>query len=222
MSLEFCAVVENAAIAAARTMVSAIATSRRSRRRSHAQNHGLASKTALLSSVKANATKHYAVIGEKSVSPHTLRTQISPPWTSRLIRSKGQSLRHRRGQTPSPFSPQANARSLHAPDLYMEKIVVGPSCKGAVDLDAPVSDQSEIHRQASRPRRGRSRHHRARSPAHEKLIEAIRKAGARIRLIGDGDLSAEFPPLLLALVFTPSWELAERRKACSPRPLCAV
>ena len=29
---------------------------------------------------------------------------------------------------------------LHAPDLYMEKIVVGPSCKGAVDLDAPVMD----------------------------------------------------------------------------------
>src|SRR6202142_253251 len=29
---------------------------------------------------------------------------------------------------------------LHAPDLYMEKIIVGPSCKGAVELDAPVTD----------------------------------------------------------------------------------
>src|SRR5579863_940581 len=29
---------------------------------------------------------------------------------------------------------------LHAPDLYMEKIIVGPACKGAVDLDAPVAD----------------------------------------------------------------------------------
>src|SRR5271168_1148479 len=29
---------------------------------------------------------------------------------------------------------------LHAPDLYMEKIVVGPACKGAVELDAPVAD----------------------------------------------------------------------------------
>src|SRR5437879_7764095 len=29
---------------------------------------------------------------------------------------------------------------LHAPDLYMEKIVVGPACKGAVELDAPVTD----------------------------------------------------------------------------------
>src|SRR5271168_1319292 len=29
---------------------------------------------------------------------------------------------------------------LHAPDLYMEKIIVGPACKGAVELDAPVAD----------------------------------------------------------------------------------
>src|SRR5207302_7013777 len=29
---------------------------------------------------------------------------------------------------------------LNAPDCYMDKIVVGPSCKGAVELDAPVSD----------------------------------------------------------------------------------
>jgi len=29
---------------------------------------------------------------------------------------------------------------LHAPDIYMEKIVVGPSSKGHVDLDAPVAD----------------------------------------------------------------------------------
>ena len=29
---------------------------------------------------------------------------------------------------------------LHAPDLYMEKLVVGPSSKGAVSLDAPVSE----------------------------------------------------------------------------------
>ena len=38
---------------------------------------------------------------------------------------------------------------LHAPDLYMEKIIVGPSCKGAVDLDAPVAAQSARHRQAA-------------------------------------------------------------------------
>ena len=79
---------------------------------------------------------------------------------------------------------------LHAPDLYMEKIVVGPACKGAVELDAPVADNLKAIAQRldrdvedlviivlDRPR-------------HEKLIADIRKAGARIRLIGDGDLSA--------------------------------
>src|SRR4249919_1766715 len=79
---------------------------------------------------------------------------------------------------------------LNAPDCYMEKIVVGPSCKGAVDLDAPVIDN--LKNIARRLQRGvddlvvivLDR------PRHEKLIAEIRKAGARIRLIGDGDLSA--------------------------------
>jgi len=79
---------------------------------------------------------------------------------------------------------------LHAPDCYMEKIIVGPSCKHAVDLDASVSDN--LKRIAKRLDRDvddlviivLDR------PRHEKLIADIRKAGARIKLIGDGDLSA--------------------------------
>src|SRR3954468_4576200 len=79
---------------------------------------------------------------------------------------------------------------LHAPDCYMEKIIVGPSCKGCVDIDAPVDHNLKqiakaLNRDVSdlviivldRPR-------------HEKLIADIRNAGARIRLITDGDLSA--------------------------------
>jgi fructose-1,6-bisphosphatase II len=79
---------------------------------------------------------------------------------------------------------------LHAPDCYMEKIVVGPSCKGLVDLDAPVAEnlkniakgmersvQDLVVVVLDRPR-------------HETLIADIRAAGARIRLISDGDLSA--------------------------------
>ncbi|MGC1586948.1 MAG: class II fructose-bisphosphatase [Rhodomicrobium sp.] len=79
---------------------------------------------------------------------------------------------------------------LHAPDCYMEKIVVGPSCKNAVELDAPVA--VNLKNIARRLHRGvedlvvivLDR------PRHEKLISDIRKAGARIKLIGDGDLSA--------------------------------
>jgi fructose-1,6-bisphosphatase class II len=79
---------------------------------------------------------------------------------------------------------------LNAPDCYMEKIIVGPSCKHAIDLDAPVADN--LKNIARRLQRGvddlvvivLDR------PRHEKLIADIRKAGARIKLIGDGDLSA--------------------------------
>ena len=79
---------------------------------------------------------------------------------------------------------------LHAPDLYMEKIVVGPSCKGAVDLDAPVADNIRaIARRLSRDKEDLVIVVLDR-PRHEKLIEDIRATGARIRLIGDGDLSA--------------------------------
>ena len=79
---------------------------------------------------------------------------------------------------------------LHAPDCYMEKIVVGPPAKGAVDLDAPV--KQNLKAIARRLQRGvddlvvvvLDR------PRHQKLIADIREAGARIRLISDGDLSA--------------------------------
>jgi fructose-1,6-bisphosphatase class II len=79
---------------------------------------------------------------------------------------------------------------LNAPDIYMEKICVGPSAKGRVDLNAPVADNLHAIAKAldrevedlviivlDRPR-------------HERLIAEIRRVGARIRLIGDGDLSA--------------------------------
>ena len=79
---------------------------------------------------------------------------------------------------------------LHAPDLYMEKIVVGPSCRGAVELDAPVTDNLKaIARRLDRLVEDLVVIVLDR-PRHEKLINEIRNAGARIRLIGDGDLSA--------------------------------
>jgi fructose-1,6-bisphosphatase class II len=79
---------------------------------------------------------------------------------------------------------------LHAPDIYMEKLVVGPSSKGKVDIDAPVEDNLKAIAKAL----DREVHDLVvivlDRPRHEKLISEIRKAGARIRLIGDGDLSA--------------------------------
>src|SRR5439155_4668886 len=79
---------------------------------------------------------------------------------------------------------------LHAPDLYMEKLVVGPSSKDAVDLDAPPADNLKAIARSL----GRTVEDLVvivlERPRHETLIADIRASGARIRLIGDGDLSA--------------------------------
>ena len=79
---------------------------------------------------------------------------------------------------------------LHAPDLYMEKLVVGPSSKDVVSLDAPVRDNLEAIAERLDRRVEDLVVIVLDRPRHEKLINDIRATGARIRLIGDGDLSA--------------------------------
>jgi fructose-1,6-bisphosphatase class II len=79
---------------------------------------------------------------------------------------------------------------LHAPDLYMEKLVVGPSSRDVVDLDAPVRFNLRAIAQANGRRIEDLVVVVLERPRHQKLIEEIRATGARIRLIGDGDLSA--------------------------------
>jgi len=79
---------------------------------------------------------------------------------------------------------------LHAPDLFMEKLIVGPRSKKSVDLDAPVADNLKaIARCLDRDVEDLVVVVMDR-PRHETLIAQIREAGARIRLITDGDLSA--------------------------------
>ena len=79
---------------------------------------------------------------------------------------------------------------LHAPDLYMEKLVVGPTSKDHVSLDAsPAENLNAIAKALGRDVDDLVVIVLDR-PRHERLIEDIRATGARIRLIGDGDLSA--------------------------------
>jgi fructose-1,6-bisphosphatase class II len=79
---------------------------------------------------------------------------------------------------------------LHAPDTYMWKVAVGPDCKDVIDIHRPATQNLVAVAEAkgcdvrdltvvilNRPR-------------HEKLIHEVREAGARIRLIDDGDVSA--------------------------------
>jgi fructose-1,6-bisphosphatase class II len=79
---------------------------------------------------------------------------------------------------------------LHAPDTYMDKIVVGPTARGRIDIDAPVKENLRNIADAF----GRDLDELTvvvlERERHAELIDDIRTAGARIRLIGDGDLSA--------------------------------
>jgi fructose-1,6-bisphosphatase class II len=79
---------------------------------------------------------------------------------------------------------------LHAPDLYMEKLVVGPQSKHLVDLDAPVRENLRAIARSLARQVDELTVVVLDRPRHEKLIADIRATGARIRLIGDGDLSA--------------------------------
>jgi len=79
---------------------------------------------------------------------------------------------------------------LNAPDIYMDKIVVGPSCRGSVNIEAPVKENlKNIARRLGRDIEDLTVITLERS-RHKKLINDVRAAGARIRLISDGDLSA--------------------------------
>ncbi|MBN2908077.1 class II fructose-bisphosphatase [Polycladomyces sp. WAk] len=79
---------------------------------------------------------------------------------------------------------------LHAPDMYMQKIAVGPAAVGKVDIDAPVKDNLKAVAQAL----GKDMEDLVAvildRPRHAKLIEEVRRAGARIKLISDGDVAA--------------------------------
>jgi fructose-1,6-bisphosphatase II len=79
---------------------------------------------------------------------------------------------------------------LHAPDLSMEKLVVGRDAKHAVFLDAPVAHNMRGIAKALERRVEDLVICVLDRPRHEKLIADIRATGARIKLITDGDLSA--------------------------------
>ena len=78
---------------------------------------------------------------------------------------------------------------LHAPDMYMDKLVAGPAGRGLMNLDAPIADNVRRLAAAS------DREPRDLTvvvldrPRHADLIAGIRETGARIKLISDGDVT---------------------------------
>ncbi len=193
LSLDFLRVVENAAMAAARTMGFGD--------RHHADEVAVEAMRKTMDSVEIDGTivigegerdeAPMLYIGEKvglgTHAPKALFPQVDiavDPLEGTNLCATGAA------NAIAVLAASERGGLLHAPDLYMEKLVVGPSCKGAVDLDAPVADNLK----AIAKRLDRDVEDLVvivlDRPRHEKLIEEIRTAGARIRLIGDGDLSA--------------------------------
>lgn len=79
---------------------------------------------------------------------------------------------------------------LHAPDMYMDKIAVGPRAAGKISIDDPVERTLEIVSKANDKRISDCTVMILDRPRHQKIIEEVRKAGARVRLIGDGDIGS--------------------------------
>jgi fructose-1,6-bisphosphatase II len=83
-----------------------------------------------------------------------------------------------------------DGRFLNAPDTYMQKIAVGPEARGAIDITKTPTWNLGAIAEAKRARVEDLTCIILERPRHQDLIAEVRKAGARIRLIQDGDVSA--------------------------------
>ena len=79
---------------------------------------------------------------------------------------------------------------LNAPDTYMQKIAVGPECVGVIDIDATATENLKRIAEVKKCNISDLTAVILDRPRHEDLIREVREAGARISLIGDGDVSA--------------------------------
>ena len=78
---------------------------------------------------------------------------------------------------------------LHAPDMYMEKIAVGPAARGVIDINASPAENLKRVAEAKRCYIEDLTVVILDRPRHDKIVQEIRKAGARIHLIPDGDVA---------------------------------
>ena len=130
-------------------------------------------------------------IGEKVGSGNGMKLDIAiDPLEGTTITARGDP------NAMSVFAAAPSGCLLNAPDTYMEKIAVGPKCKGAIDLDASVEENiSAVAKKLDKDIQevtaiilDRER--------HNVLIENLRKCGCRIRLIRDGDIAGALAPAI--------------------------
>lgn len=95
-----------------------------------------------------------------------------------------------RSEALSVIAAAEEGNFLHAPDTYMDKIAVGPRAKGAIDItQSPTWNLKQVAKAVQKSVEDLMVIVLDR-PRHADLIAEVRSAGARIRLIGDGDVSA--------------------------------
>jgi fructose-1,6-bisphosphatase II / sedoheptulose-1,7-bisphosphatase len=124
-------------------------------------------------------------IGEKVGSGHGPRVDIAvDPLEGTTLCAKNM---------PGAIATMAMAEGgtlLNAPDVYMEKIAVGPGYqKGVVDLDAPPEENIRALAKVKGVKTSEITALILDRPRHADLIAAVRKAGASVRLITDGDVA---------------------------------
>jgi len=79
---------------------------------------------------------------------------------------------------------------LHAPDMYMEKIAVGPEAAGKVDINASVTENLKAVAKAKNKNVEDVVATLLKRERHQAIVDEIRAAGARIKFINDGDVAA--------------------------------
>jgi fructose-1,6-bisphosphatase II len=84
---------------------------------------------------------------------------------------------------------------MHAPDCYMEKLVVGPECVGVVDVTLPPRVNVRLIAKALGKDVDECIIGILDRPRHEQLINELREAGCRVHLVPDGDLSVAIAAL---------------------------
>ncbi|MFP1893119.1 class II fructose-bisphosphatase [Lonsdalea quercina] len=79
---------------------------------------------------------------------------------------------------------------LHAPDMYMEKLIVGPQAKGAIDLNRPLEENlREVAKKLNKPLHELTVTTLAK-PRHDAIIADMQRLGVKVFAIPDGDVAA--------------------------------
>ena len=187
LALEFVRVTEMAAIASARLMGRGNETA--------ADQAAVDAMRSMLDSVDCDAT---VVIGEgeRDQAPmlyigERVGSQNGPQLDIALDPLEGTTIcAQGRPNAISVIAIAEKGQLLNAPDTYMEKIAVGPECRGAVDVRNSATENLKSIADIKKKRIQDCTAIVLDRPRHQDLIEELRSLGCRIYLIGDGDVSA--------------------------------